>query len=160
MAEVFEAITAARQPRSALNWLRNGAGASLLADVAAGRLAATHEALDAHPHRRAADYLRPHHHRLPARRAPACPGHLHHARPPCRPHRPRRQDARSSPRRPAAPLTGHRSPMGTPSRRRLVPLRRRTRPGTRSPDLTNASAAETRPAPLDMIGTLPVTSIQ
>lgn len=58
MAEVFEAITAARQPRSALNWLRNGAGASLLADVAAGRLAATHEALDAHPHRRAADYLR------------------------------------------------------------------------------------------------------
>ena len=58
MAEVFEAITAARQPRSALNWLRNGAVASLLADVAAGRLAATHEALDAHPHRRAADYLR------------------------------------------------------------------------------------------------------
>ncbi len=31
-------------------------------------------------------------------------------------------------------------------------------PGTRSPDLTNASAAETGPAPLDMIGTLPVTS--
>lgn len=38
------------------------------------------------------------------------------------------------------------------------PLRRRTRPGTRSPDLTNASAAETGPAPLDMIGTAPVTS--
>ncbi len=30
-------------------------------------------------------------------------------------------------------------------------------PGTRSPDLTNASAAEAGPAPLDMIGTLPVT---
>ena len=58
LAEVFDAITAARQPRSALNWLRNGAGAGLLAQVAAGRLAATHEALDAHPHRRAADYLR------------------------------------------------------------------------------------------------------
>ncbi len=48
--------------------------------------------------------------------------------------------------------------MGAPGRRRLVPLRRRTRPGTRSPDLTNASAAETGPAPLDMIGTLSVTS--
>jgi hypothetical protein len=44
-------------------------------------------------------------------------------------------------------------------RRRLVPLRRRTRPETRSPDLTNASATEAGPAPLDMIGTLPVTSI-
>ena len=32
--------------------------------------------------------------------------------------------------------------MGTPSSRRLIPLRRRTRPGTRSPDLTNAFAAE------------------
>lgn len=42
----------------ALKWLRNGAGAGLLADVAAGRMAATHEALDAHPHQRAADYLR------------------------------------------------------------------------------------------------------
>ena len=31
-------------------------------------------------------------------------------------------------------------------------------PGTRSPDLTNASSAEAGPAPLDMIGTLPVTS--
>ena len=58
LAGVFEAITTARQPRSALNWLRNGAGASLLADVAAGHLAATHEALDTHPHQRAADYLR------------------------------------------------------------------------------------------------------
>jgi hypothetical protein len=58
LMDVFEAITAARQPRSALNWLRNGAGAGLLADAAAGRLAATHEALDAHPHQRAADYLR------------------------------------------------------------------------------------------------------
>jgi len=58
LEQVLEAITAARQPRSALNWLRNGAGAGLLADVAAGRLTATHEALDTHPHRRAADYLR------------------------------------------------------------------------------------------------------
>jgi hypothetical protein len=58
LAAVFEAICAARTPRSALNWLRNGAGAAVLADVAAGRLAATHDALDHHQHRRAADYLR------------------------------------------------------------------------------------------------------
>jgi hypothetical protein len=58
LAGVFEAITAARQPRSALNWLRNGAGAGVLAEVAAGRLAISHDALDAHPHQRAADYLR------------------------------------------------------------------------------------------------------
>jgi hypothetical protein len=55
---VFDAVTAAGQPRSALNWLRNGAGAGLLADVAAGHLPLTHQALDTHPHRRAADYLR------------------------------------------------------------------------------------------------------
>jgi hypothetical protein len=55
---VFDAITSARQPRSALNWLRKGAGAGLLGDVTAGRLAITHDALDAHPRQRAADYLR------------------------------------------------------------------------------------------------------
>lgn len=58
LLSVFEAITAARQPRSALNWLRNGAGAGVLAEVAAGRIEISHHALDAHPHRRAADYLR------------------------------------------------------------------------------------------------------
>jgi hypothetical protein len=55
---VLDAITAARTPRSALNWLRQGAAAQLLAELAAGRLAATHESLDAHPRRAAADYLR------------------------------------------------------------------------------------------------------
>ena len=58
LSGVFDAVTAARQPRSALNWLRKGAGAGLLADVAAGRLAISHQTLDAHPRRRAADYLR------------------------------------------------------------------------------------------------------
>jgi len=58
LAGMFDAVTAAHQPRSALNWLRQGAGASLLGDAAAGRLAISHDALDAHPHRRAADYLR------------------------------------------------------------------------------------------------------
>jgi hypothetical protein len=58
LAGVLEAITATRQPRVALNWLRQGAGAALLADVAAGQLPLTHEALDACPRRNAADYLR------------------------------------------------------------------------------------------------------
>jgi hypothetical protein len=58
LSGVFDAVTAARQPRSALNWLRKGAGAILLADVAAGRLAISHDALDDCPRRRAADYLR------------------------------------------------------------------------------------------------------
>lgn len=57
-AAVFEAIVTTSSPRSALNWLRKGAGARVLAELAAGRLSATHEALDTHPHRRAADYLR------------------------------------------------------------------------------------------------------
>lgn len=57
-APVRDAITATRQPYSAHNWLRNGAGAAILADVAAGRLALSHAALDAHPRPRAADYLR------------------------------------------------------------------------------------------------------
>ena len=58
LAGVLEAITATRQPRVALNWMRQGAGAALLADAAAGRLPLTHEALDASPRRKAADYLR------------------------------------------------------------------------------------------------------
>jgi len=55
---VFDAIVATRSPRSALNWLRNGAGAAVLTDLAAGRLALAHDALDAHPRARGADYLR------------------------------------------------------------------------------------------------------
>ena len=58
LVPVFEAITATATPRTALNWLRNGAGAKLLADLAAGELACSHQALDAHPQRQAADYLR------------------------------------------------------------------------------------------------------
>ena len=53
-----EAIAAARTPYSALNWLRTGAAAVILADVAAGRTALTHQALDEHHSPRAADYLR------------------------------------------------------------------------------------------------------
>ena len=55
---VIEAIAAARNPYSALNWLRTGAAAVILTEVAAGRTALTHQALDVHPNQRAADYLR------------------------------------------------------------------------------------------------------
>jgi hypothetical protein len=55
---VHESIAAARQPYSALNWLRTGAGAGILAELATGRLALTHDALDAHPRRGAAEFLR------------------------------------------------------------------------------------------------------
>jgi hypothetical protein len=55
---VSEAICAARAPKSALNWLRRNGGAAILAQLAAGTLPATHQALDAHPRRRAADHLR------------------------------------------------------------------------------------------------------
>jgi hypothetical protein len=57
LTPVLEAISAARNPRSALNWLRRP-GAALLAGLAAGTLPASHQALDAHPRRRAADFLR------------------------------------------------------------------------------------------------------
>lgn len=55
---VLAAICAARTPKSALNWLRRSHGAALLADLASGKLPAAHEALDADPRRRAADFLR------------------------------------------------------------------------------------------------------
>jgi hypothetical protein len=55
---VFDAIVAARQPHSALNWLRSGAAAAILGELASGSVALSHQALDAHPHQRAADYLR------------------------------------------------------------------------------------------------------
>ena len=55
---VFEAIVAARNPRTALNWLRNGAGAAVLAEIVTGQLEVSHDALDTHRHRHGADYLR------------------------------------------------------------------------------------------------------
>jgi hypothetical protein len=58
MSAVLEAICSARNPRTALNWLRKGAGAAILADLAAGKVTATHQALDEHPRPRAAGYLR------------------------------------------------------------------------------------------------------
>lgn len=58
LRRLHASIAGARQPYSALNWLRGGAGAAIVAQIASGELAATHEALDAHPNRRAADHLR------------------------------------------------------------------------------------------------------
>lgn len=58
LVAVHDAIVATSTPRTALNWLRNGAGAAVLADLAAGTTAISHDALDAHPRRRGADYLR------------------------------------------------------------------------------------------------------
>ncbi len=58
LGSVHEAVVAAPQPYSAHNWLRRSAAAKLLGEVASGRLALTHEALDAHQERRGADYLR------------------------------------------------------------------------------------------------------
>ncbi|MGH9285498.1 MAG: hypothetical protein ACRD0M_07465, partial [Acidimicrobiales bacterium] len=55
---VYHAITAAPQPYSAHNWLRSAAGAAILANLAAGTLPLTHQALDAHPRPRAANILR------------------------------------------------------------------------------------------------------
>lgn len=55
---VHDAIVATSTPRTALNWLRQGAGAAVLADLAAGRTAISHAGLDTHPRRRGADYLR------------------------------------------------------------------------------------------------------
>ena len=58
LAGVHDAIVASASPHKALNWLRTGAGAPILGDLAAGTLALSHEALDAHPRPRAAGYVR------------------------------------------------------------------------------------------------------
>jgi hypothetical protein len=55
---VHDAIVATPTPRTALNWLRNGAGAAVLADLAAGTTAISHAGLDAHPRQGGAGYLR------------------------------------------------------------------------------------------------------
>ena len=58
LGAVYEAIVTAPQPYSTHNWLRSSAGAAVLGELVAGTLSCTHEALDAHPHRRGADHLR------------------------------------------------------------------------------------------------------
>lgn len=58
LRSVYEAIVAAPQPYSAHNWLRSSAAASVLSEVATGQMTLSHQALDTHPRRRGADYLR------------------------------------------------------------------------------------------------------
>ncbi len=58
LSPVRDAIATARQPYSAHNWLHSSAAAAILADISSGALPLSHEALDAHPHRRAAAFLR------------------------------------------------------------------------------------------------------
>lgn len=55
---VHDAIVASRTPRKALNWLRQGAGAPILAAMAAGTMSVSHEALDDHERPAAANHVR------------------------------------------------------------------------------------------------------
>jgi hypothetical protein len=58
LSTVRNAIVAAASGRGALNWLRKGAGAPVLAAIARGDLELSHLALDGWPARRPADYVR------------------------------------------------------------------------------------------------------
>ena len=58
LAGVHDTIVASPGARKALNWVRQGAGAPILAELAYGTMALTHEALDAHPKPRAANHVR------------------------------------------------------------------------------------------------------
>lgn len=58
LAGVRDAIVASQHPRTAMNWLRGGAGAPLLAALAGGEVPLSHIGLDAQPAGRAVDYLR------------------------------------------------------------------------------------------------------
>ncbi len=58
LTAVHDAIVASATPRKALNWLRQGAGAPILAGMAAGSMAVSHEALDDHDRPAAANHVR------------------------------------------------------------------------------------------------------
>ena len=55
---VHHTIAASPTPRKALNWLRRGAGAPILTELAHGTMAMSHEALDTHHRPRAANHVR------------------------------------------------------------------------------------------------------
>jgi len=55
---LYRAIVSAPQPYSVHNWLRSSGPAAILSELVKGTLPLTHEALDGHPRRRSADYLR------------------------------------------------------------------------------------------------------
>lgn len=55
---LHKALTTQAHPRSAIVWLRNPTVTGLLADLAAGRVVFTHEAIDAYANQRATGHLR------------------------------------------------------------------------------------------------------
>lgn len=57
LSGLLEVICVTRTPRSALNWLCQGAACAVFTEIASGRLQIPHEALDTYPHPRAANYL-------------------------------------------------------------------------------------------------------
>jgi hypothetical protein len=62
------------------------------------------------------------------------------------------------PRRLPEPQPRHRRPLDAPGRSRLEPLRRRHRPISRSPTLTNTTRRPPEPRPIRRVGTLLSTS--
>jgi hypothetical protein len=58
LAPIYRAIVSNPQPFSACNWLRQSSAAKILAEIASGSLALTHEALDSHPERVGAKLVR------------------------------------------------------------------------------------------------------
>ena len=58
LAGVYDTIIASATPRKALNWLRQGKGAPILAELSAGTIAISHEALDAHERPQAVSHVR------------------------------------------------------------------------------------------------------
>ncbi len=58
LAGVRDAIVSSPHPRTALNWLRRGAGAPLLAALAEAGIPLSHAGTDVQPAGRAVDYLR------------------------------------------------------------------------------------------------------
>lgn len=58
LTSLRDAIVATGNPRTALNWLRTGVGAPLLAALASKEIPLTHAGLDGEPTGRAVDYLR------------------------------------------------------------------------------------------------------
>jgi len=55
---LHDTIVASVSPRTSLNWLRRGAGAPILSELARGSVAMSHEGLDAHQRPRAANHVR------------------------------------------------------------------------------------------------------
>ncbi len=58
LAPIYQAIISNPQPFSAYNWITKSASATIIAELAKGNIALTHEALDIHPNKRVANLVR------------------------------------------------------------------------------------------------------